>query len=217
MEKRTLELAVRAANIDEIQTLMARYVTNCLKMDYESSLEQLFAMDHPEVSFELMESGEAVRTLFMENPSQETPKPLGIALERPLIVFDLETTGVIAGSDHIIELAAIKVMPDGTEERKCFLLNPGCPIPPETSKIHGITDEIVKNCPTFAERAREIYDFFAGCDLGGFNSDRFDIPCLEEEFARTGRDFGASPGVGRADRRVDGGLQQGRVVVPSAG
>ena len=81
-------------------------------------------------------------------------------LDRPLVVFDLETTGLFPKKDRIIELGAIKVMPDGTEEAKCWLLNPGIPIPPESSSVHGITDDVVKNCPTFAERADEIFAFF---------------------------------------------------------
>ena len=117
---------------------------------------------------------------------------LGLKLDRPLIVFDLETTGVNPRQDRIIELAAIKVMPSGEEIEKCWLLNPTIPIPPETTAIHGITNEIVKNCPTFAEMSDEIYAFFDGCDVSGFNADRFDIPCIEEEFARTGRNFGSS-------------------------
>jgi len=114
---------------------------------------------------------------------------LPLKLDRPLVVFDIESTGVNARQDRIIELAAIRVNPDGTETEKCWLLNPGVPIPPETTAIHGITDEIVRDCPTFAEAAAEIEAFFAGCDLSGFNADRFDIPCLEEEFSRTGRNF----------------------------
>ena len=117
---------------------------------------------------------------------------LELALDRPLIVFDIESTGVIPRQDRIIELAAFKIFPDGTEDVRTWLLNPTIPIPPETTAIHGITDDIVKNCPTFAESADEIFAFFKDCDLSGFNVDRFDIPCLEEEFARTGRDFGAS-------------------------
>ena len=112
-----------------------------------------------------------------------------IELKRPLVVFDLETTGLSTRKDRIIELAAVKVNPDGSEVTKTWLLNPGVPIPKETSDIHGITDEIVAGCPTFAERAQEILDFFEGADIGGFNSDRFDIPCLEEEFARVGYNF----------------------------
>lgn len=117
---------------------------------------------------------------------------LNLELSRPLIVFDLETTGLVAGSDRIIELAAVKVMPDGEEISKCWLLNPCVPIPPETSEIHGITDEIVKDCPSFNEKAAEIFEFFEDCDLAGFNSDRFDIPCLAAEFERAGFDLGAA-------------------------
>ena len=115
-----------------------------------------------------------------------------LELDRPLVVFDIESTGVNPRQDRIIELAAIRVEPDGTETSKCWLLNPGVKIPPETTAIHGITDEIVKDCPTFADKVDEIEAFFAGCDLSGFNSDRFDVPCLEEEFARVGRSFGES-------------------------
>ena len=112
-----------------------------------------------------------------------------IELERPLVVFDIESTGVSPRKDRIIELAAIKVSPGGQEESRCWLLNPTVPIPPETTAVHGISDDDVSGCPTFADRAREIFEFFDGCDLSGFNSDRFDIPCLEEEFARVGLNF----------------------------
>lgn len=117
---------------------------------------------------------------------------LSLKLDRPLIVFDIESTGVSPRKDRIIELAAVKVNPDGTEVEKCWLLNPTIPIPPETTAIHGITDDIVKDCATFADKAQEIFAFFADCDLSGFNADRFDIPCLEEEFARVGMNFAAS-------------------------
>ncbi|MBO5643289.1 MAG: 3'-5' exonuclease [Kiritimatiellae bacterium] len=115
-----------------------------------------------------------------------------INLDRPLIVFDIESTGTSPRQDRIIELAVIKVMPDGTEESRCWLLNPGVHIPEQTTAIHGISDEIVKDCPTFADKADEIFEFFDGCDLSGFNADRFDIPCLEEEFARVGKAFCSS-------------------------
>lgn len=115
-----------------------------------------------------------------------------LKLVRPLVVFDIESTGVSPRKDRIIELAAIKLMPDGEEIPKCWLMNPGVPIPPETTAIHGISDEIVKDCPTFADKAEEIFEFFRGCDLSGFNADRFDIPCLEEEFARVGMAFAPS-------------------------
>ena len=115
-----------------------------------------------------------------------------LRLDRPLVVFDIESTGTTPRKDRIIELAAVKLMPDGTEISKCWLMNPGVKIPPETTKIHGITDDIVKDCPTFADKADEIFAFFEGCDLSGFNADRFDIPCLEEEFARVGKNFAPS-------------------------
>ena len=114
-----------------------------------------------------------------------------IELKRPLVVFDIESTGISPRKDRIIELAAIKVMPDGTEVSRCWLFNPTVHIPEETTAIHGIADEDVKDCPTFADRAKEILAFFEGCDLSGFNADRFDIPCLEEEFARCSLNFAA--------------------------
>lgn len=115
-----------------------------------------------------------------------------LKLDRPLIIFDIESTGVNTHLDRIIELAAIKVFPDGSEVQQCWLLNPGVPIPQETTDIHGITNELVKNCPTFKDKASEILAFFEGCDLGGFNCDRFDIPCLEEEFGRVGMNFASN-------------------------
>ena len=115
-----------------------------------------------------------------------------LKLDRPLIVFDIESTGVSPRHDRIVELAAVKVLPDGTEEERCWLLNPTVHIPEETTAIHGIADEDVKDCPTFADCAEEIFAFFRDAALSGFNADRFDIPCLEEEFARVGMNFGAS-------------------------
>ncbi len=115
-----------------------------------------------------------------------------IELERPLVVFDLETTGLFPRRDRIVEIAAVKMNVDGTEETLEHLINPEMPIPPETSKIHGITDEMVKGCPTFRDLAKEIYAFFEGCDVAGFNSDRYDIPCLEESFYRVGMNLGAA-------------------------
>lgn len=121
-----------------------------------------------------------------------------IKLDRPLVVFDIESTGVSPRKDRIIELAAVRVNVDGSEERKVWLLNPTVHIPEETTQIHGIADEDVKDCPTFADRAGEIFEFFEGADLSGFNADRFDIPCIEEEFARVGVNFAAA-----ARRHVD--------------
>lgn len=112
-----------------------------------------------------------------------------IALDRPLAVFDIEATGLNPRTDRIIELAVVRVPVKGTPKTKTWLINPGVPIPLETMAIHGISDELVKDCPTFADVADEIMDFFRGCDLGGFGMGRFDIPMLEEEFMRVGKFF----------------------------
>ena len=114
-----------------------------------------------------------------------------VTLDRPLIVFDIEATGISPRADRIVELAAIRLDPDGTETSGYWLLNPGVPIPIETTAIHGITDEIVRSCPTFKEKALEILTFFGESDLAGFNAGRFDIPMLAEEFARAGIPFDA--------------------------
>lgn len=109
-------------------------------------------------------------------------------LKRPIIFFDLETTGVDPSKDRIVEISMVKIMPDGEEITKTRKLNPGMPIPPESTAIHGITDEDVKDCPTFPQVARSLEQFTQGCDFGGFNSNRFDLPVLVEEFMRAGVD-----------------------------
>ncbi|MBM4164825.1 MAG: 3'-5' exonuclease [Lentisphaerae bacterium] len=114
-----------------------------------------------------------------------------VKLDRPLCFLDVEATGVTPRADRIIELAIIKINPDGSEESRTWLLNPGLPIPLETVAIHGITDEIVKNCPRFPDVARDIRAFIGDADLGGFNIARFDIPMLCEEFSRAGVAFEA--------------------------
>ena len=110
-------------------------------------------------------------------------------LKRPIIFFDLETTGVDTARDRIVEISMVKVMPDGEEITKTRRLNPGMHIPEEASAIHGITDDDVRDCPTFAQVARSLEQFIRGCDFGGFNSNRFDIPVLAEEFLRAGVDI----------------------------
>lgn len=112
-----------------------------------------------------------------------------LQLTRPLIIFDLETTGISISNDRIVELACIKVFPDGKEEVKVQRVNPGMPIPPEVSAIHGIYDEDVADKPSFAEIAKELALFMQGCDFGGFNSNKFDFPMLVEEFLRAGVEF----------------------------
>ncbi len=109
-------------------------------------------------------------------------------LKRPIIFFDLETTGVDTSRDRIVEISMVKVMPDGEKIIKTRRLNPEMPIPPESTAIHGITDEDVKDCPTFTQIAKSLEQFVHGCDFGGFNSNRFDLPVLVEEFLRAGVD-----------------------------
>ena len=109
-------------------------------------------------------------------------------LRNPLVFFDLETTGIDIAKDRIVEISMVKVMPNGEEIVKTRRINPGMPIPPESTAIHGITDEDVKDCPTFKEIAKSLAAQIEGCDLAGFNSNRFDIPMLAEEFLRAGVD-----------------------------
>jgi DNA polymerase III subunit epsilon len=110
-------------------------------------------------------------------------------LTRPMAFFDLETTGIKVATDRIVEICVLKVMPDGSQKVKTKLVNPGIPIPPEVTLIHGITDEDVKDAPTFPEIAHELSQFLDNCDLAGFNSNHFDIPLLVEEFLRANVDF----------------------------
>ncbi len=105
-------------------------------------------------------------------------------LTKPLVVFDIEATGISARSDRIVELAILKIMPDDRREMHTFRINPGIPIPPETTAIHGISDEDVADCPRFEEIAGKLLKLLEDCDLCGYNVLRFDIPMLTEEFAR---------------------------------
>ena len=110
-------------------------------------------------------------------------------LNKPICFFDLETTGINISKDRIVEISILKVFPDGTEESKTWLVNPEMEIPPEVTAIHGISNEDVKDKPTFKELAKEIQNMIKDSDLGGFNSNRFDIPLLAEEMLRAGMDF----------------------------
>jgi len=110
-------------------------------------------------------------------------------LTRPLVFFDLETTGVHVGSDRIVQICLLKVLPDQSETVKNYLINPEMPIPPETTAIHGITDEDVKDKPTFRQLAKDILAFIGNSDLAGYNSNKFDVPLLVEEFLRVDVDF----------------------------
>ena len=115
-----------------------------------------------------------------------------LQLTKPLVVFDLETTGLDLVNDRIIQISYIKVSPndaEGEEQRKSLFVNPGIPIPPIVQELTGITDEMVKDAPTFKQLAKSLADTFTGCDFAGYNSNRFDIPMLAEEFLRAGVDF----------------------------
>lgn len=112
-----------------------------------------------------------------------------LQLSKPLAIIDLETTGVNLGSDRIVEIAIVKIHTDGTKLVKRKLLNPEMPISQVSVEVHGITNEMVKDAPTFKQAANEIKQFLDNCDLAGYNSNRFDIPMLAEEFLRIGMDF----------------------------
>jgi len=112
-----------------------------------------------------------------------------LALKNPLVFFDLETTGLNVASDRIVEISWLKIQPDGRESKQTQLVNPTIPIDPRAIAIHGITDEDVKDKPTFSELARSLANEFEGCDFAGYNSNKFDIPLLAEEFLRAGVDF----------------------------
>lgn len=113
-------------------------------------------------------------------------------LRNPLVFFDLETTGVNITKDRIVELSYIKVMPNGSEIKKTIRVNPEMHIPESATALHHITDEDVKDKPTFKEIAKSLANDFEGCDFAGFNSNRFDIPLLMEEFLRVGVNFDIS-------------------------
>jgi len=114
---------------------------------------------------------------------------LDLKLKRPIAFLDLETTGINVTSDRIVELSVLKISPKGTEEWMTTRVNPGIPIPPKTTAIHGIKDEDVVNSPTFKEIAKNLAAFLEGSDLAGFNAVKFDIPVLAEEFLRCNIDF----------------------------
>ncbi|MDR2425177.1 MAG: 3'-5' exonuclease [Prevotellaceae bacterium] len=107
-----------------------------------------------------------------------------LKLTNPIIIFDIEATGLSVSSDRIVEISTIKVFPDGREEAQTHRVNPEIPIPQEASDIHGIKDEDVKNCPTFKQIARNLVQYMENCDLAGYNLFKFDIPLLAEEFLR---------------------------------
>lgn len=129
-----------------------------------------------------------------KSPLPPLPYYSMLSLKRPLVIFDIEATGMNLASDRIVELCILKVKPDGTEETRTWRINPKRKIPADVSAIHGIFDEDLKDKPTFDQLAADIMAFIAGCDMAGYNSNYFDVPMLNEEFLRVGMDL-------RADRR----------------
>lgn len=116
-------------------------------------------------------------------------KQMSLHLTKPLIVFDLETTGLDLVKDRIIQISYIKISPNGEELKENIFINPQKAIPSEVTELTGISNERVKDAPTFKQKAKELANIFQGCDFAGFNSNRFDIPMLAEEFLRSGIDF----------------------------
>jgi DNA polymerase-3 subunit epsilon len=114
---------------------------------------------------------------------------MNLLLSRPIVFFDVETTGLNVGKDKIIELALLKIYPDGSEKEKVWRINPEMPISKEAEAVHGISNADLKDKPVFAEVANEILNFLQNCDLAGFNSNKFDLPLLVEEFLRIGMSF----------------------------
>jgi DNA polymerase-3 subunit epsilon len=112
-----------------------------------------------------------------------------LILDRPIVFFDIESTGTQVAADRIVEICVLKINPDGTEEVKTRRINPTIPIPKETSLIHGIYDEDIKDEPVFKAVAKSLADFIGDADLAGYNSNKFDVPMLLEEFYRAGIDF----------------------------
>jgi DNA polymerase-3 subunit epsilon len=110
-------------------------------------------------------------------------------ITKPIIFFDLETTGVEINTARIVQIACIKINADGSKEEKEILINPTIPIPKDASEVHGITDEMVKDAPKFFNIAKSLFSFFEGCDIAGYNSDSYDLPLLCEEFGRCNIEF----------------------------
>lgn len=110
-------------------------------------------------------------------------------ITKPIIFFDLETTGVDITNARIVQIACIKIDLDGNKEEKCMLIKPLIPIPKDASDIHGITDEMVKEAPYFSQIAVALNEYFKGCDIGGYNSDNYDLPLLIQEFERCNIEF----------------------------
>ena len=116
---------------------------------------------------------------------------LNLKLKKPLVIFDLETTGVNVVTDRIVQIACLKIFPEGHQEEKKTLINPTISIPKEAAEVHGLSDKDVKDAPTFKQISKTLFNFMKSCDISGYNSDNFDVPLLIEEFWRCDIDFPA--------------------------
>ena len=125
-------------------------------------------------------------SLLFDEPEDDEKILSELALKRPLVFFDLETTGLDFKNDHIVQFAFLRVNPDRSQDEWKELVNPGVPIPPEAARVHGITDDMVADKPLFKEFAPLIADFLQNCDLSGYNIARFDVPFLQAEMERSG-------------------------------
>ncbi len=114
---------------------------------------------------------------------------MNLKITRPIAFFDIETTGINIATDRIVEISILKILPDNNEESLTMLINPKMPIPNAATEIHGISDKDVKDKPTFADVSKQLAKFLDGCDLAGYNSNKFDVPILVEEFLRAEVDF----------------------------
>jgi DNA polymerase-3 subunit epsilon len=110
-------------------------------------------------------------------------------ITRPIVFFDLESTGLDLSKDRVVSIATLKIDLDGKTEEKKILINPQMPIPKEASDVHGITDEMVADAPIFPQLAKSLFSYFENCDIAGFNSDYYDVPLLMKEFSRCGIEF----------------------------
>lgn len=110
-------------------------------------------------------------------------------INKPIVFFDVESTGLDISKDRVVSIATLKIDMDGNTEEKTILINPEMPIPKEASDIHGITEETIKDAPTFKQISKSLFSYFENCDIAGFNSDYYDVPLLMKEFSRCGIDF----------------------------
>ncbi|MGB0932904.1 MAG: exonuclease domain-containing protein [Lishizhenia sp.] len=126
---------------------------------------------------------------------------MNLNITKPIAFFDLETTGVNVTSDRIVEICVIKVNPDGKEEKLTVRINPQMEIPKESSEVHGIYNKDIEDCPTFAQKAKDIAVFIGDADLAGYNSNKFDVPVLAEEFLRAEKELGEKINFNMSDRK----------------